>query len=103
VADQTPAGRIGDDVNFFGHQVALVGGPAAMSLRCEAVIVSVAVVRTGLRRFRLMGRIVFDPRQVTDPPTNAQVSQMCATEMERWIRLYPEQWTWEYKRWIFST
>lgn len=107
VMDQKPEGRVGDTVNFFDHPVALVSGPAAMSLRCDAAIVSVAVVRTGTRRFLLTGRVVFDPRQSAgadgDFPTNAQVSQLCAAEMEQWIRLYPEQWTWEYKRWIFST
>lgn len=106
VVDQKPEGRVGDTVQFFDQPVAFVSGPAAMSLRCDAVIVSVAVVRTGTRRFRLIGRLVFDPRTALDMPDEAKaahISQLCASEIERWIRLYPEQWTWEYKRWVFTS
>ncbi|MEY4630772.1 MAG: hypothetical protein RIQ81_892 [Pseudomonadota bacterium] len=106
VVDQKPEGRVGDTVQFFNRPVAFVTGPASMSLRCDAVIVSVAVVRTGMRRFRLMGRLVFDPRSARDLSGEQEavhVSQLCTDEIEQWIRLYPEQWTWEYKRWIFNT
>ena len=102
VIDQKPEGRAGDTVQFMGQPVAFVGGPAAMSLRCNAPIVSVATVRTGPRRFRVIGGLVFDPAHSAGSISEAQVSQMCAAEIERWIRLYPEQWTWEYKRWIFA-
>ena len=102
VIDQKPEGRAGDTVQFMGQPVAFVGGPAAMSLRCNAPIVSVATVRTGPRRFRVIGGLVFDPAHSAGSISEAHVSQMCAAEIERWIRLYPEQWTWEYKRWVFA-
>ncbi len=102
VIDQKPEGRAGDTVQFIGKPVAFVGGPAAMSLRCNAPIISVATVRTGPRRFRVIGSLVFDPSVLDGSMSETQVSQMCAAEIERWIRLYPEQWTWEYKRWVFA-
>ncbi len=105
VMDQKPEGRVGDSVQFMGLPVAFVGGPAAMSLRCNAPIISIATVRTGTRRYRAIGGIVHDPSNPTNgtpPKTGPEISQLCASEIERWIRLYPEQWTWEYKRWVFS-
>ncbi len=103
VIDQKPEGRAGDTVQFIGKPIAFVGGPAAMSLRCNAAIVSVATVRTGAKRFRVVGGLIFDPQAAEGLKSEGQVSQLCATEIERWIRLYPEQWTWEYKRWVFSS
>lgn len=102
VIDQKPEGRVGDTVQFIGKPVAFVGGPAAMSLRCNSPIVSVATVRTGPRHFKVLGGLVFDPAVAHGSISEAQVSQICAAEIERWIHLYPEQWTWEYKRWVFS-
>ncbi|NDE13579.1 hypothetical protein EBZ80_01435 [bacterium] len=105
VIDQKPEGRVGDTVQFMGLPVAFVGGPAAMSLRCGAPIISVATVRTGRRRYRVIGGLVHDPSNVAtkeSPKTGPEISQLCAREIETWIRLYPEQWTWEYKRWVFS-
>lgn len=102
VIDQKPEGRVGDTVQFIGKPVAFVGGPAAMSLRCNSPIVSVATVRTGPRQFKVLGGLVFDPVVAHGSISEAQVSQMCAAEIERWIHLYPEQWTWEYKRWVFG-
>ena len=31
-----------------------------------------------------------------------EVTQIMATEIERVIKLYPEQWVWNYKRWKIS-
>ena len=31
-----------------------------------------------------------------------QVTQIMASEIERVIKLYPEQWVWNYKRWKIS-
>jgi KDO2-lipid IV(A) lauroyltransferase len=102
VIDQKPEARAGEMVDFYGFPVAFVGGPAAMSQRCNAPIISVATVRTGIKKYRVIGKLVYDPKN-TDPSTTTQVvSQLCASEVERWIRLYPEQWTWEYKRWVFA-
>lgn len=103
VVDQKPEGRVGDTVQFLGFPVAFVSGPATMSLRCNAAIISVATVRTGPRRFRVLGKLVHDPADPSAPKSEAEISQLCANEIERWIRLYPEQWTWEYKRWVFAS
>lgn len=102
VIDQKPEARVGDTVNFFSHQIAFVGGPAAMSMRCNAPIISVATVKTGPRRYRVLGKLVYDPALASAPKSSAEVSQLIATEVEEWIQLYPEQWTWEYKRWVFK-
>lgn len=108
VIDQKPEGRVGNTVRFMGLPVAFVGGPAAMSLKCDAPVISIATVRIGRRRYRVIGGLVHDPHNSATKVEEgagpeSTISQLCASEIEGWIRLYPEQWTWEYKRWVFSS
>ena len=54
-------------------------------------------VRQGPSQFRLIAtEILADDHGMKD---EEEISKRLAADMERIIRLYPEQWAWNYKRW----
>ncbi|UCF21521.1 MAG: lysophospholipid acyltransferase family protein [Gemmatimonadota bacterium] len=98
VADQDARGR-GVFVPFFGRPASTHKAPALLALRTRAPFLIGGTLRVGPRRYH--GWIVrLDPRpglgageQVLD------LTQRWAAELERRIRLYPEQYFWHHKRW----
>ena len=100
VMDQKPEGRQGPMVDFFGIPTAFVAGPAAMAARTGAAVLSIFCLREGPFRFRLEGETIAVAGDVVPgEPGEWAVTQKMATSIERMIRLYPEQWSWNYKRW----
>lgn len=97
VMDQKPEGRNGPQVDFLGLPTEFVSGPAQMAIRTGCGIVSIFCVREGAFRYRLVSRALAPAGHAL--ADEVAVTQMLAGELERVIRLYPEQWTWNYKRW----
>ena len=99
VADQRPDRGRGPRVGFFGVPTAFVGGPAALSIRTRAAIISIFCIREGPFRYRLICRELAPANhEETDVVT---LTQRMADEIERVIRSHPEQWNWMYRRWSF--
>jgi KDO2-lipid IV(A) lauroyltransferase len=97
VMDQKPEGRKGPVVNFFGLPTEFVSGPATMAIRTGAAVISIFCLREGPFRFRLFSEeLVPANHGVKDEDA---LTQTMASAIERVIRLYPEQWTWNYRRW----
>lgn len=97
VMDQKPDGRVGHSVTFLGADTEFVSGPAALSKKFRTPVVSIFAVRVGDSHYRLVSRVI-----VKDPDEFAgesAITETLAAEIERVIRLFPEQWTWNYKRW----
>ena len=100
VMDQKPVGRKGPEVTFFGQKVAFVSGPATLACKFDAPVMSLYTMREGRLRYRILCReIVAAGHGITD---ERQLTQLMANDIERVIRLYPEQWVWNYKRFIWS-
>lgn len=97
VMDQKPEGRQGPRVQFFELPTEFVSGPATMVARSQAGVLSTFCVRVAPFRFRLVSRVVLPGGH--DVKDELELTQLMASEIERVIRLYPEQWTWNYKRW----
>ncbi|MEZ4743891.1 MAG: lysophospholipid acyltransferase family protein [Bdellovibrionota bacterium] len=101
VMDQKPKGRIGPTVSFFDRKVAFVSGPAQMSIRFKAPIISVFCVREGTMKYRFISKeIIPADHSISD---EQQLCQIMASQIEEAIKLYPEQWCWNYKRWKYAT
>lgn len=97
VMDQKPKGRNGPVVNFFGQPTEFVAGPATLAIRSQLGVVAAFCVRTAPGRYRVVSRALTLPGH---GETDVQaLTQRFAAEIETWIRAYPEQWTWNYKRW----
>ncbi len=100
VMDQKPAGRQGPVVDFFGHPTPFVAGPAAMAHHRDCPIISVFCLRVGSGSFRLISTTLVAAGEARLLSLE-EITQRCASEIERVVRLYPEQWNWQYKRWVF--
>jgi len=97
VMDQKPEGRNGPVVPFFGIPTEFVSGPATMTARTGCAVIALFCVRTGPFSYRLLSETLV-------PPGHAESDELALTTrmagaIEAAIRLYPEQWTWGYKRW----
>jgi len=97
VGDQKPRGRKGPVVCFFHQKIAFVAGPAVMAKRLNIPILVVFCVREGPMCYRYVSDVCLLPE---DGETDEQkITQIVATKIEEIVRLYPEQWCWNYKRW----
>jgi KDO2-lipid IV(A) lauroyltransferase len=98
VADQD-ARRSGVFVPFFGRPASTHRAPALLALRTGAPFLVGGVHRTGHAQYHTwVARI--DPPEGLD--TREQVLEMTrawTAELERRVRLYPEQYFWHHKRW----
>ena len=102
VMDQKPQGRKGPVVKFFGHQTPFVAGPALMAKRFSVPIVPVFVVGVGVDRLRVFTMPTLKASDCAKLSVE-QLTQILASRIEEAIKLYPEQWSWNYKRWRWST
>jgi lauroyl/myristoyl acyltransferase len=99
VMDQKPENRKGPIVDFFGQPTEFVSGPATMACRTGASVVSVYCMRVGPFHYRLYAECIVP--QGHDIKDEQVLTQKAAKSIENIIRTYPEQWTWNYKRWRF--
>lgn len=97
VMDQKSKSRKGHLFQFFGHEAEFVKGPAAMAIRCGTPVLSGYCVRTGPLRYRV-GYKLFSSTEVA-AAGELELTRLLVEQMESSIRMYPEQWTWNYKRW----
>ncbi len=100
LADQY-AGSRGCWVEFFGRPASTHKAIALLAMQYEAVLVVGYTVRVGgMLRYRMVVQSALDPQQ--DPPELASVpaaTQWYTSELERFIRLWPEQYWWLHRRW----
>lgn len=99
VMDQRPGMRAsGHLVTFMGvPDTVIVSGPAKMIAKKNVPALGVYCVRQGPSEFRLIAtEILASDHGIKN---EEEISKLLAADMERLIRLYPEQWAWNYKRW----
>jgi KDO2-lipid IV(A) lauroyltransferase len=102
MADQNAGENEGIVVDFFGHPARTHSSPALLHLK------------TGVPILVLMPRRVSDDFKfefiISDPIIHAptenkekdikEITQKFTSEIEKTIRLYPEQWLWAHRRWL---
>lgn len=100
VMDQRPDKLKGPVVDFMGQPTPFVLGPAWASIRCGSPVMGVFCMREGPCKYRLIStELLPADHGQTDAD---ELTQMMASEIERVIKLYPEQWVWNYTRWHFD-
>lgn len=97
VMDQKPEGRKGPVVDFFERPTEFVSGPAKLALKTKAPILAVYCIRRGLWRYQIYCEAI----NYSDDDDENSLTGKLAKSIEEMIRLYPEQWVWNYKRWKF--
>ncbi|MDP1677155.1 MAG: lysophospholipid acyltransferase family protein [Bacteroidota bacterium] len=99
IADQSgPEGGIYAD--FFGRPASTHQGPAIFQLRSSAPMIMLILIREGFEKFRIeLEEIDTTNLTGTEEEKMKELTQRHVSTLERYIRLYPEQWLWMHKRW----
>jgi KDO2-lipid IV(A) lauroyltransferase len=92
--------RTGIDVDFFGLPAATALGPAVISLRTGSLVVPVFIVRNGDDTHTIYIEPPLDHRVTGDRREDERTLTAAYTKViERYVRTYPEQWSWINNRW----
>jgi len=90
----------GVDVTFFGRTCKANPTIARLARQFDCPVLGVRVIRLPERRFRLEAT---DPLNLPRDPAGAvdiaATMQLITSQIETWIREYPEQWLWFHRRW----
>lgn len=99
IADQGVLGLASTYVTFFGRPAKTPRGAAVFALRFNAPVLFL----DGLRQPNGKYRIIIEPVEVAstgDRERDVDAIVVRYTEMlEKWVRLYPEQYFWQHRRW----
>ncbi len=98
VMDQKPTGKGKHLVTFLDRSTEFVAGPAAMVSRTGCAAIAVYCMREAPFRYRLISQTLC-PSGVGMGADQSELTQKFAQSISDTIKLYPEQWTWNYKRW----
>jgi len=98
VADQDARHR-GVFVPFFGRPASTHRAPALLALRAGAPLFVGGVCRTGARRYRAWTVRLHSAPGLGVKGQVAELTRRWTAELERRIRLYPEQYFWHHRRW----
>lgn len=94
------ARRGGPTVQFFGQPCSANPTIARLARLYECPVHGVRVIRLPEGRFRIQCTPALDlPRDAKGKIDVDGAMQMITSVVEGWVREYPEQWTWFYKRW----
>lgn len=97
VMDQKPGLRRGPIIDFMGKPTEFVAGPGTLAVRTQCPVLSTFCSRLGPWKYKLITRELMAPNHgITD---FVESTKILAKEIERVIKLNPEQWTWSYRRW----
>ena len=99
LADQGVKGLASTFVPFFGRPAKTPRGPAVFALRMNVPVLFGAAIRQPNGRYRF----AFEPIEVRDTgDRDADVDRIVAeytSVLERWVRVAPEQYLWQHRRW----
>lgn len=101
VMDQKPEGRVGPRVDFLGRPTEFVAGPAKLAIRHQSAVLAVFCMRSGPGRYKIYSEVIAPA--LHGLADERALTQAMAHTIEAYIRLYPEQWLWNYKRWRLSS
>jgi KDO2-lipid IV(A) lauroyltransferase len=99
LADQSGP-REGLFVPFFNRPAATHQGPAVFSLRVGAPIVFVFAIRQSNGSYRVISEEVSQNGLDGYSEENAaELTRRHVAVLEKYVRMYPEQWLWMHRRW----
>ena len=101
VADQRGP-REGTRVNFFGREVSVYTGPAALALKTGAPIIFGIPVRQKNYKYRtVLVEVSTDNLPANEEDKIKEISQRHTAYLETVIRENPEQWLWMHNLWKY--
>ncbi len=99
VMDQRPMAKQGGYPSVFlgVKDTPIVSGPVTMIIRKNMPAFGVYLVRVGRAKYHFVCDEIVPPNHQLKE--EAVVAQRLADNMSQIIRRYPEQWSWNYRRW----
>jgi KDO2-lipid IV(A) lauroyltransferase len=99
LVDQGSIGLASTWVPFFGRLAKTPRGPAVFALRLNAPVVLGVAIRQPNGRYRLVFEAIdVDPSHDRETEVDRIVTAYTAA-LEKWVRLAPEQYLWQHRRW----
>lgn len=99
VADQRGS-EVGIKVDFFGRNISVHTGPAALSLKTGApILYGISVRQKDYHYNTVFTEISKDNLSGSNEDKIKELSQRHMAYLEQYVRKYPEQWLWMHKRW----
>ena len=99
VADQRGSEE-GIKVDFFGRNISVHTGPAALSLKTGApILYGISVRQKNYSYNTIFTEISKDGLSGSNEEKIKELSQRHMSYLEEYVRKYPEQWLWMHKRW----
>jgi KDO2-lipid IV(A) lauroyltransferase len=88
-------------VEYFGREACTASGLARVALKTGAAVVPGFMVwEAAEKRYVLhFGEAIAKPLSGDTEADVLELTQRCTSEIERWVRRYPEQWLWIHRRW----
>jgi len=87
-------------VDFFGQKAATATGPVVFAMRTKAPIVPMFVIRQKDDTHKIMIEPPLKLEELTDDKEMIQRNTAKITQViERYIRQYPQEWSWMHRRW----
>ncbi|MEJ2721467.1 MAG: lysophospholipid acyltransferase family protein [bacterium] len=78
---------------FFGHDVPLPSGHSVLAVRCGVPVVTAVIVFDGECKFKFVYNGPHYPDGTLDERSAVEkLQELCRSDMEAYIRQYPEQW-----------
>lgn len=102
LADQNAIESEGIVVNFFGHPARTHTSPALLHLKTGVPILVLMPRRVSddfKFEFILSEPIIHTPTEDKEKDIR-EITQKFTAEIEKTIRIYPEQWLWAHRRWL---
>lgn len=101
VADQRGP-REGERVDFFGREVSVYTGPAALAVKTGAPIIYGIPIRQKDYKYQtVLVEIPTNDLNEKDVDIINVISQRHTAYLEKIVREYPEQWLWMHNRWKY--
>jgi KDO2-lipid IV(A) lauroyltransferase len=90
----------GAKVQFFNTEIPVFNGPAVLSLKTGAPILSLLAVRQKNYRYKIVVKEI-DCKNLPENYEDKviELTQRHTSYLESMIRKYPEQWFWMHKKW----
>jgi KDO2-lipid IV(A) lauroyltransferase len=87
-------------VNFFNQAASTATGPVILSLRTEAVILPLFIIRQSDDTHKIVVEEPFLLEKFEDYNKTLQINIQRITDIiEKYIRKYPAEWGWIHRRW----
>ncbi|MGE5432889.1 MAG: lysophospholipid acyltransferase family protein [Syntrophomonadaceae bacterium] len=92
----------GPRVNFMGISSAVYPGTAVLAIRTGAPVVVCILARQADYSYAAFVEVIETSElEGTDDDKIIEINQRYSSMLEKYIRIYPEQWLWMHKRWKY--